>query len=159
MEDPTPPLDTPGNRWLGRLFEGPKSIDLEPLGTQMVFHKRFPSPGTQGGIDIGNSQHTNWEKGGLLTKNPNWDALIDKWVWVKHRYLKWDPGKCKQRRKPAAPWWLNFVSYPNIDPCQIGLSHSPSAIRIAAQDDTPGSAFHGMNTSICLSPRGKKRKP
>ena len=36
MEDPTPPLDTPKNMVGGlktRLCEGPKSIELEPLGT------------------------------------------------------------------------------------------------------------------------------
>ena len=33
-------------------------------------------------------------------------------VWVKSRYAKRDPGKCKRRLKPAVPWWFNFDSYP-----------------------------------------------
>ena len=34
------------------------------------------------------------------------------WLWVKNRYPKWNPGKCKYGRKPAGPWWLNFDPHP-----------------------------------------------
>ena len=40
--------------------------------------------------------------------------LLDPWVWVKNRGTpKWNPGKWKQRLKPAVPWWLYFDPHPH----------------------------------------------
>ena len=36
-----------------------------------------------------------------------------KWLWVKNRCPKWNPGKWKHERKPAVPWWFNFDPFPN----------------------------------------------
>ena len=33
-------------------------------------------------------------------------------MWVKNRYPKWNPGKWKQRLKPAVPWSFSFDPYP-----------------------------------------------
>ena len=33
-----------------------------------------------------------------------------RWLWVKNRYPKWNPGKRKHGLKPAFAWWFNFDS-------------------------------------------------
>ena len=35
-----------------------------------------------------------------------------KWLWVKHRYPKWNPGKWKHGPKSAVPCWFYFDPYP-----------------------------------------------
>ena len=35
-----------------------------------------------------------------------------KWLWVKNRYPKWNPGTWNQRLKPAVCWWLYFDPHP-----------------------------------------------
>ena len=44
------------------------------------------------------------------------DACLEplgKWLWVKSRHPKWNPGKWKHGPKPAVPWWFISDSYPN----------------------------------------------
>ena len=36
------------------------------------------------------------------------------WLWVKHGYPTWNPGKWNQRLKPAVPRWLNFDPHPCV---------------------------------------------
>ena len=43
------------------------------------------------------------------------------WLWVKNGYPKWNPGKWKQRRKPAVLWWSNFHPHPIGGPWRKNL--------------------------------------
>ena len=39
--------------------------------------------------------------------------MVHRWLWVKDRYPKWNPGKWKHGLKPVVSWWFNFDPYPS----------------------------------------------
>ena len=43
--------------------------------------------------------------------------VMSKWVWVKHRHPKGNPGKWKQGVNIFDPWWLDFDPYLNDAYC------------------------------------------
>ena len=78
------------------------------------------------------------------------------WLWVKNRYPKWNPGKLKQRLKPAVPSWVNFDPYPNhlgnlhvtcVLAATLQLFHAPSQ---AQHSSPPARASWKVNPAISL---------
>ena len=64
------------------------------------------------------SQNLGRQKGGQKKRMDEGNSVAlrkrkCKWLWVKNRYPKWNPGKWKHGPKLAVPWWLNFDPYPN----------------------------------------------
>ena len=43
-----------------------------------------------------------------------------RWLWVKNRYPKWNPGKWQNGPKPV-PWWFNFDPYPDDSSLVISI--------------------------------------
>ena len=61
-----------------------------------------------------------------------------KWLWVKNRYLKWNPGKWRHGPKPAVPWWFNFDPYPNgCASKHQSTRRQPAGLRLCFHQERP----------------------
>ena len=65
------------------------------------------------------------------------NSTAPKWLWVKKRFPKWNPGKWKHGLKPAVSWWFNFDPYPKVR--RPGGGFLPSSSSRNCPPRSPGS--------------------
>ena len=83
------------------------------------------------------------------------------WLWVKHRYPTWNPGKWKHGLKSAVPCWFNFDPHPfgflestsrgqTVDPLRTQSNQSSWAVESAHNKNIRGRG------GSCFFIRGQK---
>ena len=78
-------------------------ISISPgLAVRGVRRTGLEKPKKHRGFLWGRASHGG---SGELCKLEMRTTASQKWLWVKNRYLKWNPGKWKHGPKPAIPFW------------------------------------------------------
>ena len=72
-------------------------------------------------VDGAVAQRASWQGNGVKLAA---DGGAASRLWVKNRYLKWNPRKWKHRPRPAVARWFNFDPHPAHDACYTTLSLS-----------------------------------